>query len=102
MSPITAKLKCPHEGGETFIESKAVTEVASHEDGGGREDHLEGGKGEGRFVLPPGHTDLSCPQGERNPGVDSRQYGSAVPPSNQRGVKTEGPPVVQKTMRVTH
>jgi hypothetical protein len=33
MSPITAELKCPHGRGETFIESEAVTEVASHQDG---------------------------------------------------------------------
>jgi hypothetical protein len=29
ISPVTAELKCPHERGETFIESEAVTEVAS-------------------------------------------------------------------------
>jgi hypothetical protein len=28
--------------------------VASHEDGGGREDHPEGGRGEDRCVLPAG------------------------------------------------
>jgi len=43
MSPLTAELKCPHGRGKDLIESEAVTEVASHEDGGGREDHLEGG-----------------------------------------------------------
>ena len=46
MSPLTAELKCPHERGKAFIESEAVTEVASHEDGGGR--------GEDRCVLPAG------------------------------------------------
>jgi hypothetical protein len=40
MSPITAELKCPHGRGKDSIESEAVTEAASHEDGGGREDHL--------------------------------------------------------------
>jgi hypothetical protein len=54
MSPITAELKCPHGRGKDTIESEAVTEVASHEDGGGREDHLEGGRGEDRCVLPAG------------------------------------------------
>jgi hypothetical protein len=44
MSPITAELKCPHGRGKNSIESGAVTEVAFHEDGGGREDHLEGGR----------------------------------------------------------
>jgi hypothetical protein len=54
MSPITAELKCPHERGKDTIESEAAPEVASHEDGGGREDHLEGGRGEDRCVLPAG------------------------------------------------
>jgi len=54
MSPITAELKCPHGRGKDSIESEAVTEVASHEDGGGREDQLEGGGGEDRCVLPVG------------------------------------------------
>jgi hypothetical protein len=44
MSPLTAKLKCPHGNGEDTYEAEAVTEVASDEDGGGREDHLEGGE----------------------------------------------------------
>ncbi len=38
MSPITAELKGPHERGKDSIKSEAVTAVASHEDGGGRED----------------------------------------------------------------
>ncbi len=38
MSPITATLKCPHGTGKDTIESEAVAEVASHKDGGGRED----------------------------------------------------------------
>jgi hypothetical protein len=54
MSPITAELKCPYGRGKDSIESETVTEVASHEDGGGREDHLEGGRGEDRCVLPAG------------------------------------------------
>jgi len=36
MSPITAELKCLYRWGKDSIESEAVTEVASHEDGGGR------------------------------------------------------------------
>ena len=40
MSPITAELKCPHGRGKDTIGSEAVTGVASHEDGGGRADHL--------------------------------------------------------------
>jgi hypothetical protein len=40
MSPITAELKCPHGRGKTFIESGAVTEVASHKDAEGRKDSL--------------------------------------------------------------
>jgi hypothetical protein len=44
MSPLTAKLKCPHGNGENTHGAEAVTEVASDEDGRGREDHLEGGR----------------------------------------------------------
>jgi hypothetical protein len=54
MSPITAELKCPHGRGKDTYGSEAVTEVDSHGDGGGREDHLEGGRGEDRCVLPAG------------------------------------------------
>jgi len=54
MFPVTSELKCPHGRGKDSIESEAVTEVASHEDGGGREDQLEGGGGEDRCVLPVG------------------------------------------------
>jgi hypothetical protein len=46
MSPLTAKLKCPHGTGEDTHGAEAVTEVASDEDGGGGEDHLKGGRGE--------------------------------------------------------
>ena len=46
MSPITAELKCPYGRGKDFIKSEAVTEVASHEDGGGRKDHVEEEAGE--------------------------------------------------------
>jgi hypothetical protein len=51
-SPLTAKLKCPHERGKAFIESEAITEVARDGFGGGRKDHLGGGRGEDRCVLP--------------------------------------------------
>jgi hypothetical protein len=56
MSHITVELKCPHGRGKDSIESEAVTELASHEDGGGREDQLEGGRGEDRCVLQAGKT----------------------------------------------
>jgi hypothetical protein len=46
MSLTTATSKYLHGKGKDIIESEAVAEVASHEDGGGREDHLEGGRGE--------------------------------------------------------
>jgi hypothetical protein len=71
MSPITAELKCPHGRGKDTIESEAVTEVASHEDGGGREDHLEGGRGEDRCVLPSGEANSASSQGKRGERVDS-------------------------------
>jgi hypothetical protein len=83
MSPITAELKCPHGRGETFIESEEVTEVASHEDGGGREDHLEGGRREDRCVLPAGQTNSTSAQKERNERTDPWQYGAAIAPSSQ-------------------
>jgi hypothetical protein len=43
MSSVTAELKCPYGRGKDLIEPEAVTEVASHRDGGGWEDPLEGG-----------------------------------------------------------
>jgi hypothetical protein len=51
MSPLTAKLKCPHGNGEDTDEAETVTEVAPDEDGGGREDHLEEARREDRCVL---------------------------------------------------
>jgi hypothetical protein len=57
MSPLTAKLKCPHGNGKDTHGAEAVTEVASNEDGGGREDHLEGGWREDRCVLPSSEAD---------------------------------------------
>ncbi len=36
MSPLTAKLKCPHGDGKDTHGAEAVTEVAFHGDGGGR------------------------------------------------------------------
>ncbi len=54
MSPITAELKRAHGRRKDSIEPEAVTEVASHEDGGGREDYLEGSRREGRCFLPAG------------------------------------------------
>jgi hypothetical protein len=36
MSPLTAKLKCPHGTGEDAQGAEAVTELASDENGGGR------------------------------------------------------------------
>jgi hypothetical protein len=71
MSPITAELKCPHGRGKDTIESEAVTEVASHEDGGGRKDHLKGGRGEDRCVLPAGQANSASSQGKRDERIDS-------------------------------
>ena len=73
MTPLTAKLKCPHGRGEDTDGTEAVTEVASHEDGGGRKDHLEGGRGEDRCVLPSGETDWSSDPGERDQRLGSWQ-----------------------------
>jgi hypothetical protein len=81
-------------GIKVFVESEAVAEVASHEDGGGREDHPQGARGEDRCVLPISHTNSPCPQGERDSRTYSRQYRAAVPPSSQSAVTTESPAVV--------
>jgi hypothetical protein len=83
MSPLTAKLKCPHGNGEDTHGAEAVTEVASDEDGGGREDHLEGGRGEDRYVLPAGEADWASDPGERDERVSSWQSGSAIQPPDQ-------------------
>ncbi len=40
--------------GRGTLRPGAVREVASREHGGGREDHLEGGRGEAGYVLPQG------------------------------------------------
>ncbi len=65
MSPLTAKLKCPHGKGENTHGAEGVKEVASDEDGGGREDHLKGGRGKDRCVLQAGQADLTSNPGER-------------------------------------
>ena len=83
MSPITAELKCPHGRGKGLIESEAVTEVASHKDGGGREDHLGGGSQENRCVLPAGQTNLTSHQGKRDERIDPCQHGQAITPPSQ-------------------
>jgi hypothetical protein len=88
MSPLTAKLKCPHGTGEDTHGAEAVTEVASDEDGGGREDHLKGGRGKDRCVLQAGQADWTSNPGERDERVSSWQSGSALQPSD-RGVITE-------------
>lgn len=81
MSPLTATLKCPH-GRETLNGTEAVASVAHDEDGGGREDHLEGGRGEARCVLPAGETDSESDPGQRDEGSDPRESRSTVSPSS--------------------
>jgi hypothetical protein len=58
MSPLIAKVKCPHGRGKDFNECTAVTEVKSDEFGGGRKDHLKGGGGKDRCELPASQEDL--------------------------------------------
>jgi hypothetical protein len=41
MSPLTAKVKCPHDGGQSEFEPETVEKVASVEDGVGRAYLLE-------------------------------------------------------------
>ena len=52
--------------------------MASDEDGGGREDHLEGGWREDRCVLPSGEADWASDPGERDERLGSWQSGSAL------------------------
>ena len=52
MSPLTAKLKCPHGDRKDTHGAEAVTEVAFNQDGRGQEDYPEGGRGEDGGVLP--------------------------------------------------
>jgi hypothetical protein len=44
MSPLTAKLKCPHYGRQTEFESETVEKVASVEDGVGGVSIIERGQ----------------------------------------------------------
>jgi hypothetical protein len=90
MSPLTVKLKCPHGTGEDTYGAEAVTEVASDEDGGGREDHLKGGSGKDRCVLQAGQADWTSDPGERDQRVSSWQSGSAIEPPDQGVLTREG------------
>ena len=81
MSPLTAKLKCPHGTGEDTHGAEAVSEVASDADGGGRQDHLKGGRGRDRCVLQAGQADWASNPGERDERVSSWQSGVALQPS---------------------
>jgi hypothetical protein len=52
MSPLTAKLKCPHGNGKDTHGAEAVAEVAFDQDGRGWEDAPKGGRGEDGGILP--------------------------------------------------
>jgi hypothetical protein len=71
-----ARVKCPHERGKDYFESEAVDEVGGHGFGEGRKDHLEGGSGEDRCVLPAGQANQEKGQGKRGSGSDSWEYRS--------------------------
>ena len=86
MSPLTAKVKCPHGRGEDTNESEAVTEVACNGFGGGGQDHLEGGRREDRCLLPAGQTNSKSRQAERGQGCDSRQCGSSASKPDLRDI----------------
>jgi hypothetical protein len=51
--------------------------VAPDGSGRGRKEHLEGGGGETRCVLPAGQADSKSREAERREGFDTRQRGSA-------------------------
>jgi hypothetical protein len=81
MSPLTAKVKCPHYGGQTNFEPEAVTEVASHEDGGRREDQLEGGKGEDNMSY---RQTKRIQRALREKGIKGLIHGNRGRPSHRR------------------
>ena len=73
-----AKRIYPHGKGEDTHGAEASTAVASHEDGGDREDHLEGGGRDDRCVLPSGQTNQVSGERERDERIDSWQWGASV------------------------
>jgi hypothetical protein len=56
--------------GEKFLLSQ---KLASDEDGGGRKDHLEGGRGENRCVLPAHQTHLKTGHRKRRERILSME-----------------------------
>src|SRR4030042_5586638 len=96
MSPLTAKLKCPHGTGEDTHGAEAVTEMASDEDGGGRKDHLKGGRGKDRCVLQASQADWTSNPGERDQRFGSWQSGPALQQPAQGVITKEGVRVVER------
>jgi len=97
MSPLTAKLKCPHGRGKDIYESEAVTEVGGDGFGGGRKDNAEGGGGKDRNVLPADQTDSKEGSRKRSERAPSGNTGN---PSNHRmreGIKAK---VLQLSQKV--
>jgi hypothetical protein len=99
MSPLTAKLKCPHGRGKDIYESEAVTEVGGDGFGGGREDNAEGGGGKDRNVLPADQTDSKEGSRERSERAPSREYGKSIEPSDEGRDKGEGLTVIPEGVR---
>ena len=69
MSPLIAKLKCPHGRGKGIHESEAGTEVSGDGFGRGREDDAKGGGGKDRNVLPADQTDSEEGSKRRGKGL---------------------------------
>ena len=66
------ELKCPRGTGENSHGAEAVTEMVFNEEGGAREDHLEGGLKEDKCILSSNEADWAIDSGARDQRVGSR------------------------------
>ncbi len=69
MSPLMAKVKCPHERGPDLNESETIAEGSGDEFGRSWEDYAEGGSKKDRKVLPASQANLEKSQGKRSGGT---------------------------------
>ena len=98
MSPLTAQLKCPHGNGEDTHGREAVTEVAFDQDGGGRQDHPEGGGREDGCVLQADKADPSVSQAAWDEGARAWELWKTFKPSFGGESQREGDQTVQGSL----